>query len=353
MAHTSPTLGTAETAAAEPLTPAATAGGGPLPPGGRTRSMNVFARRADELRVLGVLVVIVAVVTVFHPQFLSIASIANITQQASFFGIIALGMVFLLSMGEIDLSVGGNFAFSAMVIGILVQSGANPWLAALVAIAVGGLLGAVNAVLSSALNVPIIVISLGTLAAYRGASLIISGAGSVSGGDPEDPFFTILGGSIGGIPALSIAFLVLTVILTFVYTKTSFGFAVRAVGSNPHAARLSGYPINRIRIAVGALVGVLCGIAGILSFAFFQATDPAVGTGYELLVVAAAVIGGTALSGGRGSVVGAALGALIVSVINGALTAFGVSANYAGFVTGLVIVGAVALDAILKRRKAH
>jgi ribose transport system permease protein len=305
----------------------------------------------DEIRVLGVLVVLVTIVTVFHPQFLSIASIANITQQASFFGIIALGMVFLLSMGELDLSVGGNFAFCAMVVGILVQAGVNPWLAALAAIAVGGCLGALNSVLSNALRVPIIVISLGTLAVYRGASLIISGAGSVSGGDPADPFFTVLGGSIGGIPALSIAFLVLTIVLTYVYTKTSFGFAVRAVGSNPHAARLSGYPINRIRIAVGALVGVLCGISGILSFAFFQASDPAVGTGYELLVVAAAVIGGTTLSGGRGSVVGAALGALIVSVINGALTAFGVSANYAGFVTGLVIVGAVALDSVLKRRK--
>jgi ribose transport system permease protein len=355
MAQSSPLLGATEpapaggdaSASSTPSTMASASGGGPV----RGRSKGIIVRRMDEIRVLGVLVVLVAIVTVFHPQFLSIASIANITQQASFFGIIALGMVFLLSMGELDLSVGGNFAFCAMVVALLVQSGVNPWLAALAAVAVGGCLGALNALLSNALRVPIIVISLGTLAAYRGGSLIISGAGSVSGGDPEDPFFTVLGGSIGGIPALSIAFLVLTVILTFVYTKTSFGFAVRAVGSNPDAARLSGYPIDRIRITVGALVGMLCGISGILSFAFFQASDPAVGTGYELLVVAAAVIGGTTLSGGRGSVVGAALGALIVSVINGALTAFGVSANYAGFVTGLVIVGAVALDSVIKRRK--
>jgi ribose transport system permease protein len=94
----------------------------------------------------------------------------------------------------------------------------------------------------------------------------------------------------------------------------------------------------------------LCGVSGVLSFAFFQASDPAVGTGYELLVVAAAVIGGTALTGGRGTVFGAMLGALIVSVINGALTVFGVSVNYAGFVTGLVIIGAVALDSLLRRK---
>jgi ribose transport system permease protein len=140
-------------------------------------------------------------------------------------------------------------------------------------------------------------------------------------------------------------------VLSFVYKRTAFGFAVRAVGSNPHAAKLSGFPIGRITLQVGGLVGMLCGISGVLSFAFFQASDPAVGTGYELLVVAAAVIGGTALSGGRGTVLGALLGALIVSVINGAMTSFGVSVNYASFVTGIVIVGAVAMDSLLRRKR--
>ncbi|MFT4229855.1 MAG: ABC transporter permease [Microbacterium sp.] len=325
--------------------------GSPEP--GRARRRNPLRGIADELRTLAVLAALVIVVTAFHPQFLSIASIANITQQASFYGLLALGMVYLLSMGELDLSVGGNFALSAMVIAILVHGGVSPWLAALAGVALGAVLGGVNGVLSNALRVPIIVISLGTLAAYRGLALILSEGGSVGAAqNPDDPFFTILGGSINGIPALSIALLILTVVLTFVYRKTSFGFAIRAIGSNAQAARLSGYPINRIRIQAALLLGALCGLSGALSVAFFRASDPAVGTGYELLVVAAAVIGGTTLSGGRGSVVGAALGALIVSVINGALTAFGVSANFAGFFTGVVIVGAVALDALLKRRKS-
>lgn len=305
----------------------------------------------EELGVLSVLALMVIVVTVFHPAFLSIASIANITQQASFYGIIALGMVFLLSMGELDLSVGGNFAFCSMTTALLAHAGLNLWLCGLLAIAVGAVLGMLNAVVSTALRVPMIIISLGTLAAYRGATLIISKAESVTGGDPNSSFFAILGGSIHGIPALTVVFVIAAVVLIFVYKKTTFGFAVRAVGSNPHAARLSGYPIGRIRVQVGALVGALCGVSGMLAFAFFQASDPAVGTGYELLVVAAAVIGGTALSGGRGTVLGALLGALIVSVINGALTSFGVSVNYAGFVTGIVIVGAVAMDALLRRRR--
>jgi ribose transport system permease protein len=322
----------------------------PTAPGG-ARGLLRQIGAIEELGVFAVLAVIVIVVTMFHPQFLSIASIANITQQASFYGLIALGMVFLLSMGELDLSVGGNFAFCSVTAALLAEAGVNLWLAGALAVVVGVLLGMLNALISNALGVPIIIISLGTLAAYRGATLIISGAGSVTGGDPDSSFFAILGGSIGGIPALTIVFVAAAIVLSFVYKRTAFGFAVRAVGSNPHAAKLSGFPIGRIKLQVGGLVGLLCGISGVLSFAFFQASDPAVGTGYELLVVAAAVIGGTALSGGRGTVLGALLGALIVSVINGAMTSFGVSVNYAGFVTGIVIVGAVAMDSLLRRRR--
>ncbi|MDT0183995.1 ABC transporter permease [Microbacterium sp. ARD31] len=318
-------------------------------PTSKPRRRNPFVA-IDELRVASVLAVIVIVVSVFHPQFLSIGSIANITQQASFFGIMALGMVFLMSMGELDLSVGGNFAFCAMITAMMAAGGVNLWLAALIAILVGAILGAINALLSNALGVPMIVITLGTLASYRGMALIVNGAQSATGGDRNDPFFTVLGGSLFGIPALSVALVVLTIVLTILYRLSSFGFAVRAIGSNLHAARLSGYRVSLIKVQTSSLLGALCGISGVLSFAFFGASDPAVGTGYELLVIAAAVIGGTALTGGRGTVPGAMLGAIVVSVISGALTAFGVSVNYAAFVTGIVIIGAVALDSALRRR---
>jgi ribose transport system permease protein len=315
-----------------------------------------FTRRLrsfDELGVLSVLVVLVVGVSLFHPEFLSQASVANMMQQAAFYGLIAIGMVFVLSMGELDLSVAGNFAFSAMVAALLAEQGINLWLAGLVAVLVGSLLGVINALLANLFGLPMIIITLGTLSAFRGMTLIVSKAESVAGGDPTSSFFTVLGGSVSGYPALAIALVIVTLLLTFVFTKTRFGFAVRAVGSNPHAAYLSGYSTNKIRILVSALLGALCGFSGMLSFAFFGATDPAVGTGFELLAIASAVIGGTALSGGRGSVLGAALGALIVSAINSSLTVFGVSVNYASFVTGVVIVGAVGADALLKRRVAR
>lgn len=317
------------------------------------KSVGVWSRlsRFDELGVLAVLVVLVGVIALFHPQFLSMASISNMTQQAAFYGLIAIGLVFVLSMGELDLSVAGNFAFSAMMAAIMARAGWNLWLAALVVILIGSFLGWLNAALASLFRVSMIIVTLGTFSAYRGLTLVVSGAESVSGGDPSSPFFTVLGGTFFGFPVLSVAFLIMTIVLWFVYRKTSFGFAVRAVGSNSQAARLSGFPITLIRMQAAALLGALCGLSGVLSFAFFGATDPAIGTGYELLAIAAAVIGGTALSGGKGSVIGAALGALIVSGINGALTVFGVSINYAGLVTGVVIVAAIGIDSLVKRRR--
>jgi len=219
------------------------------------------------------------------------------------------------------------------------------------ALVIGAALGMFNAAVANTFRLPMIIVTLGTLSMYRGATLVISGGQTITGGNTTSSFFKIFGGSFHRIPAAAIAFAVLTVVMTFAYRKSAFAFGVRAVGSNPTAARLSGYPIGRIRLYVAGLIGVLCAIAGILSYAFFQATDPGLGTGIELQAIAAAVIGGTALSGGRGTIPGAVLGALVISVIGGALTQFGVSINWANFVTGAVIVGTVSLDALVKRRK--
>ncbi len=294
------------------------------------------------------LLALVTVIAVFHPTFLAITSLANIGQQAAFYGIIALGMVFLLAMREIDLSVGGIYVLSVIFTAILVRDGLDPWLGAVVCVLVGVLLGAVNGVLANLLHIPVIIVTLGTLTAYSGLGLIISGSNSIAGQPIDNSFYQMLGGVYLRLPAVVWAFLLLTVVLSVLFTKTRFGFAVRAVGSNEEAARLSGYPIARIRLLTTMLVGGLCGISGVFTLAFFAAADPNLGTGYELLVIAAAIIGGTGLAGGSGSVVGALLGALIISVIGAGLTQFGVSAAWGNFVTGAVIVGAVALDAVVR-----
>lgn len=309
-------------------------------------------RRFEELGVLVALALMFLVVSVFHPQFRGLDSVANLLQQAAFYGIIAIGMVFALSMGEVDLSVGGTMALSATSCSLMVKNGVDPWLGAVIALAVGVALGAFNALVANSFGLPLIIVTLGTLSMFRGAALVISGGQTITGGNNNSShFFRLFGASHFRIPAAALAFALIAVLATIIYKRGAFAFSVRAVGSNLTAARLSGYPIQRIRLYVASLVGLCAATAGVLSYAYFQATDPSLGYGIELQAIAAAVIGGTALSGGRGSIVGAVLGALIISVIGGALTQFGVSANWVGFVTGAVIVSTVALDAVIKRRQ--
>lgn len=308
--------------------------------------------KINELGVFFALVILVAFIAANHPSFLSFNSIINVVQGASIIGMLALGMVFLLAMREIDLSVGANYGLSITVAAVLTTSwGFNPWLSAAIALVVATLLGAFNGIVSNALTIPVIIVTLGTLSMYRGLTLVLSGGRYVPQMPPSS-FFEIVGGRTLGVPASIWALLILTVILTVLFNKTRFGFVIRAIGSNEHAALLGGIPINRVRVIALSLMGALSGIAGILTFAFFRSADSNLGSGYELLVIAAAIIGGTALSGGSGSVIGALIGALLISTIQSGLVQFGVNPNWSSFVTGAVIIAAVAFDAAVKKKKA-
>jgi ribose transport system permease protein len=309
-------------------------------------------RGYNEIGVALALALMVAVVGVAHPRFLEVFSLANVGQQASFYGFMALAMVFLLAMGEIDLSVGGIYVLSTLVGAILIKDGLDPWLGGALCIAVGAALGGTNGLIANALRVPVIIVTLGTLSAYRGLGLIVSGSNSVGDQPLDHAFYRIVGGAYLQIPASVWVFAFATLVLSVLFTKTRFGFAVRAIGANREAARLSGYPVARIRVLTTMLVGALGGLSAAMTLAFFGAADPNLGSGYELQVIAAAIIGGTAISGGSGSVVGAFMGALIISVIGAGLIQFGVSSEWSVFVTGAIIVGAVALDALVRRRRS-
>lgn len=310
-------------------------------------------RGYNELGVAFTLVLMVAVIGAFHPRFLEVFSLANVGQQASFYGFMALAMVFLLAMGELDLSVGGVYVLSALLGAIVIRDGVDPWLGGILCIAVGAGLGGMNGLLANALRIPVIIVTLGTLSAYRGLGLIVSHSGSVGGQPLDHAFYRIVGGAYLKVPVSVWVFAVATIVLSILFTKTRFGFAVRAIGANREAARLSGYPVARIRLLTTMLVGALGGLSAAMTLAFFGAADPNLGMGYELQVIAAAIIGGTAITGGSGSVVGAFMGALIISVIGAGLIQFGVSSEWSVFVTGAIIVGAVSLDALVRRRRGR
>lgn len=307
--------------------------------------------RSSEIGILLVLVMLIALVSTVQPNFASVDSLANFGSRAAWFGIIALGVVFQLSMGEIDLSTASIYGLTINLAAILmVNFGIDPWAAAVVGILAGMVLGALNGILANVFQVPAIIVTLGTLSAFKGLTLVMAGGGFIYGLPREHAFFTAFGSAPLGIPMVIWAFAVLTALLSIVYSRTRYGFMVRSIGSNPRAAELSGIPIAKVRIATLVLTGALCGISGMLTLAFFSTADPNLGTGYELLAITAAIIGGTALTGGRGTVIGAALGAVLIAVISSGIVQFGITANWSVFVTGVMIILAVALDAAIRRR---
>jgi ribose transport system permease protein len=263
-------------------------------------------------------------------------------------------MAFLISMREIDLSVGSMFGLALVVSALLMQHGMNPWLAALLGVLLGAAMGLLNAVLVQFIAIPAIVATLATLSMYRGLSQALSGGEQVTGLPAESKFFTFFGGDeIIGLPVSVWVMIVVTVVLTAVLRLTPYGYRVRAIGSNPDAATFSGISIPRVRVQTLVLVGVLSGLSGMLGLAFFISGDPNIGTGFELQVIAAAIIGGTPLRGGSATVVGAVLGAILLSAVNSGLAYFDVPVNWSNFATGAVILAAVALDSLIRGRRRY
>ncbi|SFL73212.1 ABC transporter permease [Geodermatophilus ruber] len=327
------------------------AGRGPGSDGGSLRRTGRTVLSQEYLGVLIATVVLVLAIGAFYPRFLQFDQLMAILNQATYVGILACGMAFLLAMRELDLSVGSVYALTALACAMLVQSGLNPWLSALLAIVVGGLLGLFNALLIQYFKLPSIVATLATLAMFRGLTLALSDGTQVLGPPVDDSFSQVIGGDVAGVPVTGIVLVVVALVLTVVLRATPFGYRVRSIGSNPDAAAFSGIPVNRVRMQAFVLTGALGGLAGVLTIGYLGAADPNTGTGYELLAIAAAVIGGTSLAGGKATIVGAALGAVLLGVVGSGLAYFSVPINWNQFATGAVILAAVALDSVVRRRR--
>jgi ribose transport system permease protein len=298
-----------------------------------------------------VFVLMVLAIGIPYPEFFSFGSLKTVLRQSALIGIIAFGMVFLVAMVEIDLSVGGIFATASSLAALLIKFyHLDPWLAVAVALLAGVFLGALNGILTGLLKVPLIIVSLGTLSAYFGLHLILSDGKAVYGLPKDHPFFTWFGGDLFELPVSVWTSIGCAIVLYFVFVHTRFGATVRAVGSNPSAAEFIGININLVRIYTTALVGLLAAFSGVMTLAYFKAVDTSSGRSLGLEVIAAVVIGGTSLAGGSGTIIGAALGVLIITTIDSGLVFYGVNLNYSEFVTGAVIISAIALDRISKRR---
>lgn len=285
-------------------------------------------------------------------KFLNKENLVLQTTNASYFAVMAVGMTAVIILAGIDLSIGSIYALAALLGAMALnwlgtaESGLALTLplALLVCCGVGGACGLANGAASVALRVHPFVISLGTMAVYRGVVLLSSGAQTI-GVEPESiqkDFFRYEAFGVNPLPTLIM--IVVAVMGMFVLSRTVFGRQVYAIGGNETAARYAGIAVGRVKVAVYTINGMLAGLAGCIYMGYFASAENNAGNGYELKVIAAAVIGGASLSGGRGSAIGAVLGAILVQLIDNALVILDINQNYSQVVMGAAIIVAVVLD---------
>ncbi len=290
------------------------------------------------------LILIIIIITAINPSFLSMSNILNVLRQVSINALIAFGMTFVILTGGIDLSVGSILALTGAVTAGMMASGIDPILAMLLGLFLGAVLGAINGVIIAKGKVAPFIATLATMTIYRGLTLVYTEGRPISGlGDSMS--FQMLGkGYFLGIPVPVVTMLVSFGILYFILKKTTFGRRVYAVGGNEEASVLSGINADRIKIYVYSLVGALAALASLILTSRLNSAQPTAGQMFELDAIAAVVLGGTSLTGGRGWIVGTLIGALIIGVLNNGLNLIGVSSFFQQVVKGAVILLAVLLD---------
>ncbi len=298
---------------------------------------------------LGALIVLCVVLSFTTNSFMTTSNVLNVLVQMSIVGIAAVGGTFVIITSGIDLSVGSNVALSGMVAAyVMKQMGANGIVGLIVALLVGALVGAFNGISITALRLTPFIATLAVLAMGRGLTQQVSQGQTIFGFPPS---FTFLGnGEIAGIQAPVIITIIVFAVGWFVLTRTTFGQQVYAVGGNREAARLAGIPVKRVIFSVYVIAGLCAGLAAIVLAGRLNSALSSSATGLELQVIAAVVIGGTSLFGGRGSLVGTFIGALLIGVINNGLTLLNVNPFWTQFIQGGVIFIAVLLDALNQRR---
>ncbi len=323
-------------------------------PGAPQARVSLRSRLPEETGVIIALVALIVFIGLANPLFLQPRSLLQLVTNSAFFGMLAVGMVFVIVIRDIDLSIGWMFTFAAVVAGKLMVAGVEPFLAALAGVAFGGFLGFINGVLAVGMRIPVIIITLGTMWAYRGLALVVSESKPVLAPDKEAPYFQLWDIKfLDIIPAVAVAFIGLAVVMHVLLQRTRFGYRIQAMGSNPDAARLAGIPVDRTRILVLVLMGLVAGLAGVIFFGYRGAIDTSTGDAYLLPVVAAVIIGGTPLSGGRGTILGAVLGAVIIQAIQSGILFLGIDAKWSIFVTGAAILIAVAVDQLVRRQRTR
>ncbi len=318
---------------------------------GVTQETRIARRRRllfDEIGVLGAVLLISIILSLGSPYFLTLNNLLRVGRQMSFVGLLAIGMAFVIACGQIDISVGRIITLVSFFMALLMERfGVNPWVAFLAGICLGGVCGLINGGLSLLFNVHPMIITLGTMNLFWGLAVGLSNANPIVV-ETESSFFTLGQGKVFSVPVPLLVFIIVGILGHIVLRKTRYGRHVLAVGTNPQAAQYAGIREKWVRLSVMILMGLIAGLTGGITLAFFQAFDPNVGAGMEMNTIGAAVIGGADLMGGYATVIGAMLGTMLIGLLNNGLVLIGVGAYWNSFVTGAVILTAIAVSYLLK-----
>ncbi|WP_097991641.1 ABC transporter permease [Streptomyces sp. f51] len=323
----------------------------PIPASSSTRLVDSVLKMR-ELAIFVLLLAMLALTQLGNSAFLSEQGVKDLLLNATILVLVATGQALVVITRNVDLSVGSTLGISAFAAGTYLQGGGHPVVAVVLAVLLGVGFGLLNGLLVSLGQVPALVVTLGTLYIIRGIDSIWVGSRQITAADLPDGFVDFGSGGISAVPWL--ALIALAVLLSTAYYLKHFGSGreLYALGSNPEAARLAGIPVRRRILLAYTFCGALAGLAGALYLARFGNVDSGTGSGYELTVVSAVVVGGVVFTGGSGTVYGAALGALLLTSVNSVLPALGVSSVWVLAINGILLILAIAVDRVVALRVA-
>lgn len=303
-----------------------------------------------ELAVLAAILILVLVFTILDKSYFTISNLIDIIELATINSLIAIGITFTIITGGIDLSVGSIFAIVIVTVGHLCVSQVNPVLAIISGALLGIFMGIVNGVLITKMYLQPFIATLGTMSVYRGIAYVVTGGWPIIG--IPNSYRYIFISNFSEIPSSIIVMLIFAFITHIILKKLRIGNYLFAIGGNEEAAKLSGVNVNITKITAFAMCGLGSALAGMIMLANLGTAEPATGQGYELEAIAASAIGGASLSGGKGSIVGTLLGAILLASLKIGLIVIGVDTFYQFIVTGAIIVIAAYFETIQKKLSA-
>lgn len=313
---------------------------------------DVAKRQLQQSLAFGALIILFGFFSFASPNFLTWSNISGILLSTAVIGILALGTTFVIITAGIDLSIGTGMTLSAVMTGLLIVNfGVPVWLGIIGGVATGALIGFINGFNVAILGLPPFIATLAMMMLAQGLSLILSGVRPIYFSNTAPEFKQLaIGTLIPGFPNAVLVTAILALIAAFFLGKTILGRYTFAIGSNEEAVRLSGIDTRRWKIMIYSFAGVFTGFAGVIIAARLDSAQPQIGVGYELQAIAAVIIGGTSLMGGRGSILGTVIGALIMSVVINGLRIMSIQTEWQNVVVGIVILLAVFADNLRSRQ---